>query len=62
MSVGGAQVDEFLTNAEVAERLKLSERTVRRWIESGDLKAHKIGGCVRISYRDFANFLERHRS
>jgi excisionase family DNA binding protein len=49
LSVRGAQLDEFLTIAEVAERLKVDERTVRRWIKSGQLKAHKIGGCVRIS-------------
>ena len=62
MSVRRAQLDEFLTIAEVAECLKVDERTVRRWIKSGQLKAHKIGACVRINHRDFADFLDRHRS
>jgi excisionase family DNA binding protein len=62
MSVRGFHLDEFLTIAEVAERMKVTERTVRRWIEAGLLRAHKIVGCVRISHRDFADFLERTRS
>jgi excisionase family DNA binding protein len=39
----------FFTIAEVAERLRASPRTVRRWIEAGDLVAHRIGGIVRIA-------------
>ena len=61
MSVRGAQLDEFLTIAEVAECLKVDERTVRRWIKSGQLRAHKIGGCVRISLADLRHLLERTR-
>jgi excisionase family DNA binding protein len=57
-----AQMEEFLTISEVAERLKVNERTVRRWIESGDLKAHKIGNCVRISLADLHEFLDRTRT
>jgi excisionase family DNA binding protein len=39
----------FLTITEVAERLHVSVRTVRRWIDAGDLVAHRIGGIVRIA-------------
>ena len=38
---------KFFTITEVAERLRVSTRTVRRWIEAGDLVAHRVGGVVR---------------
>jgi len=45
--------DEFLTVAEVAERLKLNQQTVRNWIDRGELPAYRIGRRVRISFADF---------
>lgn len=41
-----------MTVAEVADRLNVSERTVRRWIAEGALPATKIVGRVRISGAD----------
>jgi excisionase family DNA binding protein len=38
----------FLTIREVAERLKVSQRTVRRWIDRGHLHVIKLGRTVRI--------------
>ena len=38
----------LLTVREVAERSKLSEKTVRRAIHSGELEAKKLRGCWRI--------------
>ena len=37
---------EFLTVAEVAERLRVTERFIRRLIASGELEAVKIGSRV----------------
>jgi excisionase family DNA binding protein len=51
----------FLTITEVAERLHVSVRTVRRWIDAGDLVAHRIGGIVRIAEGDLRSFLALHR-
>ena len=34
----------FFKISEVAERLRVSTRTVRRWIENGDLIVHRVGG------------------
>jgi excisionase family DNA binding protein len=52
---------QFFTISEVAERLHVSARTVRRWIEAGDLVAHRIGGLVRIAEDDLRAFLALHR-
>lgn len=39
---------DTLTAKEVAKILKVNERTVRRWAESGEIKSIKISGAVRI--------------
>jgi excisionase family DNA binding protein len=52
----------FFTIAEVSDRLQVSTRTVRRWIAAGELKAHKLGGVVRISDEDLRAFLAVRRS
>jgi excisionase family DNA binding protein len=51
----------FFTIAEVAERLCVSTRTVRRWIEAGDPVAHRISGVIRIAEGDLRAFLALHR-
>jgi excisionase family DNA binding protein len=38
----------FYTPKEAAELLKVSERTVRRWIEEGKLSAWRFGRQLRI--------------
>jgi excisionase family DNA binding protein len=52
----------FFTVAEVAERLNVSTRTVRRWIALGLLRVHRFGRTVRISEADLAAFLATHRA
>ena len=47
----------LLTVSEVAEVCRLSTRTVRRWIERGELPAHRLGRQVRISEKDLKIFL-----
>jgi excisionase family DNA binding protein len=51
----------FSTVQDVAEQLDVSERSMWRWIKSGDLIAHKFGKAVRISDRDLADFFAHHR-
>jgi len=51
----------FFTIAEVAERLHVATRTVRRWIKAGDLVVHRVGGVVRIAEDDLRAFLAVHR-
>jgi excisionase family DNA binding protein len=52
---------KFFTITEVAERLHVSARTVRRWIVAGDLVVHRVGSVVRISERDLQAFLALRR-
>ncbi|RJQ14874.1 DNA-binding protein [Candidatus Parcubacteria bacterium] len=49
--------EKLLTIEEVAEKLRVSTRTIIRYIESGRLKASKIG-VWRIKESDLAHFLE----
>ncbi|MDP3043633.1 MAG: helix-turn-helix domain-containing protein [bacterium] len=48
--------DDILTIQEVAKVLKVSNRTVYRWVDSNDLKAAKIG---RKTYRVFESDLRK---
>jgi|GraSoi_2013_60cm_1033757.scaffolds.fasta_scaffold425495_1 excisionase family DNA binding protein len=52
----------YLTVHDIATRLKVTDLTVRRWIEQGQLAAIKLkGGQYRIHPDDFADFLKRQR-
>lgn len=43
---------------EIAERLNVSQKTVRRYVHSGKLKSNKIGGVHRIEERDLEDFIK----
>lgn len=51
-------MDKLLTIKEVAKILRVSERSVNRYIEADRLKASKIGQW-RISKKDLEGFLNR---
>ncbi len=46
---------------ETAKLLKVSPRTVRRWIEKGDLTAHRFGRQIRITDSDLVTFIRQCR-
>jgi len=53
------QGEKMLTVEEVAEQMRVNEKTVRNWITSGELPAFPIGKRgYRISERDFHAFVE----
>jgi excisionase family DNA binding protein len=58
--------DEYWTIDEVAEKLKVSTRTVYRWVDSGALTIIKLTpgekGNVMISEQDLREFLEERRT
>lgn len=41
---------EYLTVAEAAARLKVSKRTIRRWVEAGSVESIKIGSIIRVAF------------
>ncbi len=50
--------ERFLSLEDVAERLQVSDRTVRRWVKEGKLAAYKPGREWRIRPGDLEDFLE----
>lgn len=50
--------DDLLTRAEVAQYLRVSDRTVSRLIRTGQLPASRIGRAVRIRQSDLLNVLD----
>jgi excisionase family DNA binding protein len=51
--------EEFFTVAEVAERLKMNEQTIRNWIDRGELPAIRLGARrVRVRQADLDRFIE----
>lgn len=52
--------EPMLDIIDVAETCRVSEKTVRRWIKTGDLPAARLGNQWRIFPRDLKTFvLER---
>jgi CTP synthase len=51
--------DQLLTLEDVADRIKVSVSTVRRWVKSNELRSIKVGnrGQYRISVEDLEEFL-----
>lgn len=52
--------DHYQTVKEVADRLQVSEATVRGWIKQGGLRAIEIGKGWRIADSDLHAFLDGH--
>ena len=52
--------EQYQTVKDVADLLKVSEVTVRRWIKDGELRAIDIGKGWRIGPGDLDTFLECH--
>ena len=51
----------MLTFAEVCDQLRLTPKTLRKLIRSGDLKAIRVGGngAYRIAEEDLADYKDR---
>jgi excisionase family DNA binding protein len=49
------------TVVEIADLLKVSDKTVRRWIKAGDLIVHRLGHQLRITESDLAAFIRQRR-
>ena len=51
----------LLTIKQAAEHLQVSSKTIRRWIDTGDLIAHRLGRQWRISAADLQTFIRMRR-
>lgn len=51
----------LLTIQDVADILQVSAKSVRRWIDTGDLVAHRLGRQWRISQGDLETFIKLRR-
>lgn len=56
----GKQTSTFFGITEVAEKLNLSQKTVRRHIANGNLQSIKIGGVYRIPIDALDDFMNKH--
>jgi excisionase family DNA binding protein len=54
-------VPVFYTISEVADALGLSIKTVRRRVESGEIRTHRFGRSLRISDDDFRAYVASQR-
>jgi len=61
MTKSAARTPRLLLVSEVAEVLKVSIKTIRRWIERGDLHVHQIGRQHRVAEEDLLIFLGKTR-
>jgi len=52
----------LLSVATVALHLGVSEKTVRRLVDDGQLPTHRVGRLIRISETDLAAFIAHSRS
>jgi excisionase family DNA binding protein len=51
----------LLTIKDAADILRVSDKSVRRWIDAGDLVAHRIGRQWRVSQGDLEAFIKLRR-
>ena len=55
------QGEDWLTTDEIAKDLMVNVKTVRNWINSGELAAIDVGGEYRIYRRDYEDFINRRK-
>lgn len=55
------QGEDWLTTDEIAKDLKVNVKTVRNWINSGELAAIDVGGEYRIYHKDYEDFINRRK-
>ena len=54
--------ETYYTLSEIAEKFKVSYRTVYRWVQAEELAAYKLKGEYRVTERDLNEFLETRRT
>ncbi len=54
--------DEYLTPKEVADRLRVTDQAVYKWLKEGRLEGFKFGRAVRVSRESVDRFVESSRT
>jgi excisionase family DNA binding protein len=57
MTTKQSPIPRFYTVEEVAERLGVTGKSIRRWIDQGVLPFHKFQGRLRISEEDLLAYV-----
>lgn len=60
MSTQSDQSPTYLTVAEAAEMMRVSDRTIYRWIREKRLKCFRVGNVTRIEEKDMHAFIEEY--
>ena len=55
------QGENWLTTDEIAKDLKVTVKTVRNWINAGELAAIDVGGEYRINRKSYEDFINRRK-
>jgi len=61
MTIPISPLPRFFSVTETAASLKVSPKTVRRWIARGDLVTYRFGRQIRITEADLNAFVAGHR-
>lgn len=61
MTSAPSRLPRLLTVNAAAEQLDVCTKTIRRWIKSGALHAHRLGRQQRISEDDLLLFIQKRR-
>jgi excisionase family DNA binding protein len=56
-----AIVPRLFSVADTARHLRVSAKTVRRWINEGNLPVHRLGRQIRIAEQDLVAFIRQCR-
>jgi excisionase family DNA binding protein len=56
-----SRLSRFLTLKDVATSLGVSIKSLRRWIDAGELRVHRLGRQLRVSEEDLNSFLGQRR-
>ena len=59
MAIQNKQIPDFYLVSELAEKLRVSEMTIYRYIDASKLKAYKIGKEFRIERSEFERFMNK---
>ncbi len=62
MAKPAPELDRLYTVEEIAEHSRVNERTVRRWLDNGDLVEIRLGRRRLVAHRDYLAFLDARRN